>query len=279
MRKLLFFSMALLCLLCSRMALAQEQYGTVKGLVRSETGEGIPGVSVTAVDKKTNFRSGTMTDSAGVFTFNRLPSGSNYRFIFSSVGYTQQVLEGYNIRPNAVTSIVTKMNTALSDLNEVVVIGYGTRRKADVTGSIASVSAEQVRQVPVTNVSQALQGRVPGLVASASSFRPGSSSTIRIRGSRSLRANNNPLYVVDGIPMASENTIDDINPLDIESIDVLKDASATAIYGSRGANGVIQITTKKGRAGKISVEYSGTTSFDKILKPLEVFNGPEWAQL
>ncbi|MCK7560008.1 TonB-dependent receptor plug domain-containing protein [Chitinophaga sedimenti] len=130
------------------------------------------------------------------------------------------------------------MELSASALQDVVVVGYGSRRKGDVTGAVASVSEVKIREVPTTNITQALQGRIPGLVATPSSFRPGSGGTIRIRGNRSLVATNDPLVVVDGIPIAS--SINDLNPLDIESIDVLKDASATAIYGSRGANGVIR---------------------------------------
>lgn len=240
----------------------------ITGKIINEQTEPLTGATVTV---KGTGASATTNDQ-GSFTL-RVPDG-NVTLVVTYVGYRTQEYKLNN--RNNVSIILAAGN---QEMETVVVVGYGTRKRGDVTGSIASVGAEQIRQVPVTNVSQALQGRVPGLVASQSSFRPGSGSTIRIRGNRSLQANNNPLYVVDGIPLAPENTIDDINPLDIESIDVLKDASATAIYGSRGANGVIQITTKKGRSGKISVEYSGAVSMEKILVPLEVFNGPEWAQL
>lgn len=241
---------------------------TVTGTIINEKNEPLIGASITV---KGGSASATTNDK-GAFTLT-VPDGK-VTLVVTYIGYKVQ-----EINVNNQTSLAITLISDNKDLESVVVIGYGTRKRGDVTGAIASVGAEQIRQVPVTNVSQALQGRVPGLVATQSSFRPGSGSNIRIRGSRSLLANNNPLYVVDGIPLSSENSIDDINPLDIENIDVLKDASATAIYGSRGANGVIQITTKKGRAGKISVEYSGSTSFEKILVPLEVFNGPEWAQL
>ena len=141
-------------------------------------------------------------------------------------------------------------------MDEVVVVGYGSRKKGEVTGAITSISGENLRSVPTTNLTQALQGRLAGVTVTPSGFRPGTGSAIRIRGNRSLSANNDPLYVVDGFPVSY--TIDDMNPADIESVDVLKDASATAIYGVRGANGVIQITTKKGKSGKISVNYQGS---------------------
>jgi TonB-linked SusC/RagA family outer membrane protein len=241
---------------------------TVTGTISNEKGEPLTGASIAL---KEGGASATANDK-GAFTLT-VPDG-NVTLVITYIGYRTQEIKLNN---RSTLSIVLTGDS--KELENVVVIGYGTRKRSDVTGAIASVSSEQIRQVPVTNVSQALQGRIPGLVATQSSFRPGSGSTIRIRGNRSLQATNNPLYVVDGIPLAPENTIDDINPLDIETIDVLKDASATAIYGSRGANGVIQITTRKGKAGKVTVDYSGSTSLDKILVPLEVFNGPEWAQL
>jgi TonB-linked SusC/RagA family outer membrane protein len=154
-----------------------------------------------------------------------------------------------------------------------VVVGYGTRKKSDVTGAVASVSGEKLRTVQTTNLTQSLQGRIAGVTVTPSGFRPGAGSSIRLRGNRSLSASNEPLYVVDGFPVSY--TIDDMNPADIESVDVLKDASATAIYGVRGANGVIQITTKKGKAGKISVNYQGSQSIETIMRPVEVFNSAE----
>jgi TonB-dependent starch-binding outer membrane protein SusC len=206
----------------------------ITGKIINEQTEPLTGATVTVKGTGTS----ATTNEQGSFTL-RVPDG-DVTLVVTYIGYRTQE---YKLNNRNNVSIILAVGN--QEMETVVVVGYGTRKRGDVTGSIASVGAEQIRQVPVTNISQALQGRVPGLVASQSSFRPGSGSTIRIRGNRSLQANNNPLYVVDGIPLAPENTIDDINPLDIESIDVLKDASATAIYGSRGANGVIQITTKK----------------------------------
>ena len=199
-------------------------------------------------------------------------TSSNAVLVFTSVGFaTREVsLAGR-------TNLDLALTTAAGSLQDIVVVGYGTQRRKDVTGATSSVGAEKIREVPTTNVSQALQGRIAGLVSTPSSFQPGAGSQIRIRGNRSLVASNDPLVVVDGVPITA--SIDDINPLDIETIDVLKDASATAIYGSRGANGVIQITTKKGRSGKVTVEYDGKVSFDRILQPLDVFSASEYADM
>jgi len=239
----------------------------VTGKVTSDKGETLPGVSIKI--KGTNF--GTSTNVSGAYSLKVPAAHVNGVLVFTFVGFTTQ-----EVSIDGRTVIDVKLVENVRTINEVVVVGYGTQKRGNVAQAVASVDMNKVKEVPVANVSSALQGRVPGVVSVPSSFRPGSGSTIKLRGSRSLSANNDPLYVVDGVPITY--SIDDINPLDIESIDVLKDASATAIYGSRGANGVIQITTKKGKAGKISVEYSGNTSVENIVRKLDVYNGPEFAQ-
>ncbi|MEI6945857.1 TonB-dependent receptor [Paraflavisolibacter sp. H34] len=246
-----------------RSALAQGF--PVTGTVTDTSGAPLAGVTIQV--KGTQTRTVSKPDG----TFSITAPNPTSTLIISYVGFTEQQL------PLASQGqVAVEMTPTGSSLQDVVVVGYGTKRRGDVTGAIATVSSEKIKAVPVTNVTQALQGRVPGVDANMSSFRPGAGATVRIRGNRSLGATNEPLYVVDGIPQSY--SIDDINPLDIESMDVLKDASATAIYGVRGANGVIQITTKKGRAGRVAVEYSGSVSQDKILRKMKVFDGPGWAQ-
>ncbi|MEJ7827252.1 MAG: TonB-dependent receptor plug domain-containing protein, partial [Segetibacter sp.] len=161
-------------------------------------------------------------------------------------------------------------------LDEVVVVGYGQQKKRDITGAISSVSSKALSEVPVNSPAQALQGRVAGLYAVTQGYRPGSDVTIRIRGNRSFSAGNDPLYVVDGIPLTGG--LNDINPNDIESMDVLKDASATAIYGSRGANGVIIITTRRGKTGKPVVSYDAYVGVVKPIGRVEIFNAEEFAE-
>lgn len=239
----------------------------ITGRVVDEKGLPLPGVSV--VIKGTTV--GAQTDMNGKFSLTIPSDKTNAVLVVSFLGYTTQEIE-----VAGKTNFEVQLKEQAKTLNEVVVIGYGTQRRGDVSSAIASVDVTQMNKTPTTNLSTALQGQVPGLVAQPSSFKPGSGSSIRIRGNRSLRASNDPLFVVDGIPVSYG--IDDINPLDIESIDVQKDAAATAIYGSRGANGVIQVTTKKGKAGKVSVDYSGSTSIDNILRKIDVFNAPEYTQ-
>lgn len=239
----------------------------VSGTVVDKDGQSLIGVSV----KLKGSKIGVVTNASGKYSLSIPETLTSPVLVFSYLGFLVQEV------PVAVkTTVNVTLLEDIKTLQDVVVVGYGTQRRGDVSQAITSVNMEDLKSVPVTNLTQALQGRVAGLVSTPSSFRPGSSSSIRLRGSRSLTAGNDPLYVVDGIPITY--SIDDINPLDIESVDVLKDAAATAIYGSRGANGVIQITTKKGKAGKISVDYNGTTSAETIVQKLEVYNGPEFAQ-
>ncbi|MBC7872772.1 MAG: SusC/RagA family TonB-linked outer membrane protein, partial [Ferruginibacter sp.] len=236
----------------------------VTGKITDATGKPLEGATVQV--KGTAAATATKTD--GSFEINA-PSGNSI-LVISYVGFLEQEIP---LKGQAHVSIT--LNSLANSLDDVVVVGYGTRKKTDVTGVVSSISGEKLRSVPTTNLTSALQGRIPGLEVRANSYRPGSGARVIIRGNRSLNTGNEPLYVVDGIPVSY--TIDDMNPLDIESVDVLKDASATAIYGVRGANGVVQITTRKGRAGKVSVQYEGSTSFDNILKNLPVFNAPQLA--
>ena len=156
----------------------------------------------------------------------------------------------------------------------MVVVGYGTQKKSDVTGAMARLNEESLREVPVANITQALQGRAAGVEINSTSSRPGGGGQIRIRGSRSLSATNDPLIVLDGIPF--NGTINDINPSDIVSLDVLKDASATAIYGSRGSNGIILITTKRGKSGKAQLFYDGYYGVASVVDTYDVYNGKEF---
>ena len=166
----------------------------------------------------------------------------------------------------------------VTGLDEVVVVGYGTQRKEAVTGSVASIGGDALRNIPSSNFSQAIQGRLPGVELSQTSTRPGSTMQIRVRGTRSLTASNDPLVVLDGIPFVG--SISEINTNDIKSLDILKDASATAIYGSRGANGVIIITTNKGQKGqKAKITYNGRTSMDKVFAKFPMMDGPEFVAL
>lgn len=238
----------------------------VKGRVVSENNQPIQGASV-QVD---GIAAGTTTDESGGFEIN---APANGRLSISYVGYTTM-----DVRINNQSSITVTLTELNKSLGEVVVVGYGTQRKEAITGSVVSVSGERMREVPAPNISQALQGRMAGVEMAQTSTKPGATMQIRIRGTRSLSADNNPLVVLDGIPFMG--SIADINPNDVKSIEVLKDASATAIYGSRGANGVILVTTEKGSKGrKARINYNGYTGAQEIFAKYPMMNGPEFAAL
>ena len=243
-------------------AIAQN---SVKGTVSDGSGEPIIGASVRVVGTNT----GVITDINGQFNVN---AASNARLSVSYVGFvTQEVNVGG--RQN-IDIVLSEDNTTL---NDVVVIGYGTQRREAVTGSVANVNGEKLNQIAATNAAQALQGRVAGVLMTQTSSKPGAEMQIRIRGQRSLTASNDPLIVLDGIPFMGQ--LSDINPTDIKSMDILKDASATAIYGSRGANGVILITTEKGSMGlPAKVTYNGYVSFKKIFHKYPMMDGPTFSK-
>ncbi|HZL10668.1 MAG TPA: TonB-dependent receptor [Prolixibacteraceae bacterium] len=236
----------------------------VTGKVTDSSGNPLPGVSV-VLKGTTN---GTITDTNGNYSISNIPLNATLQFSFVGMKM-QQVSVGNK----------TILNVTLEDetigIEEVVAIGYGTQKKSDVTGSMIRVSEEELNSRPVANAIEAMQGKAAG-VDITSNERPGEIGKIFIRGLRSLTASNSPLYVLDGIPIMSSSGIETMNPADIESIDILKDASATAIYGSRGANGVVLVTTKKGKAGKLSFNYSGSMTIENIQDRTEMMGASEY---
>lgn len=257
--------LSLFILLCLIPIWAFAQTVTVKGIVKDGMGEPVIGASVI----ETGTTNGMITDLDGNFTI-KVPANANLTISF--VGYQTQTVD---VAGRTSLQIVLKDDTKA--LEEVVVVGYGTARKSDVTGSISNVNAKTLKEVPSQNFTQALQGRVAGVEINRTSSRPGSEQQIRIRGTRSLNASNDPLIVLDGIPFPG--SISDINPNDIKTIDILKDASSTAIYGSRGANGVILITTNKGVQGKATVSYNGYYGIVTLFSEYPMMNGPEFVKL
>lgn len=238
---------------------------SVNGKVTDESGEGLPGVSV--VVKGT--QRGTTTNQEGTYSVV-VPDGAA-TLVFSFVGYVSQ-----EVPVNKRSQIDIRLSTDTKALNEIIVVGYGTQKKRDLTGAISSISSRDIAETPSSNFLQNAQGRLAGVDIVRTNGNPGSAPTIRIRGNRSINASNNPLYVIDGIP--TDVSINDFNPNDIESMEVLKDASAVAIYGSRGANGVILITTKKGKEGKAVISYDGYYGIKKAKKNLNLMNGEQFAQ-
>ena len=260
-----FFALAL-------SVVAYAQNATVRGVVKDLSGQPIPGVNVIVAGTT----SGTITDFDGNYQLSA-PSDANLTFSF--IGYVSQT-----IAVAGQTTINVTLEEEAHDLNEVVVVGYGQMKRSDVTGSVVSVSDEAIKQSVPTSVDQVLQGRAAGVQIQANSGTPGGNSSIRIRGTNSINLTSQPIFVIDGVVIEtatsddSSNPLASINPNDIVSMDVLKDASATAIYGARAANGVIMITTKRGKTGEALISYDGYVGWQEMPKHLDVLNLNEYAE-
>lgn len=263
MKKNLFVFIAMFFCLMGSFAFGQR---AVNGKVSDGAGSGLPGVSVTV--KGTT--QGSVTDGNGNYSVN--VASANAVLVYSYIGYI-----GKEVTVGNQNQINVTLSEDVANLSEVVVVGYGTQKKSQMTGAISQVSAKQITEMPLTNLGQALQGRAAGVDVSQSGSKPGSAPRILIRGRRSFNAGNDPLYVVDGIPLSAG--YEDINPNDIQSMEVLKDATATAIYGARGANGVILVTTKRGgNKGKTTVTMDTYAGASNAYSKLELFNGAEFAE-
>jgi len=253
---------------------AQEKTSQVKGQVKNENNDPVQGVSVILRNSKTNFTLGTSSDSTGAFGFARVPAGGPYSFTLTAIGFEPQTLSGYNIKSDIVLSLMVKMKPTSSSLDQVVVVGYGTQRKKDLTGSVGSLPAKEIKDLAVPRIEQALSGRVAGVQVKLADGSPGGAPQIRIRGVGSISAGVDPLYVVDGFPT---DNIQTINPNDIESLDILKDASATAIYGSRGSNGVVIINTKRGSSGKNKINFDTYYGEQEVTRKPQFMNASQQA--
>ena len=268
-------SMLIILLFLGGLSTAFAQTGTVKGVVvDASNGSPLPGATIQV---KGTTR-GTVSDLDGKFSISVDPGTT---LVFSYVGYVPQTIV---VQPN--TTINVKLQPSASKLSELVVIGYGTVKKSDATGSVAVVSSKDFNKGDITNAQQLLVGKSAGVVVNLNSGAPTAGATIRIRGGSSLNASNKPLIIVDGVPIdnndvsGSSNVLSFLNPNDIESFTVLKDASATAIYGSRASNGVIIITTKKAQKGsKLKVTYDGNATISAPQKLLDVYSGDQMRQI
>jgi TonB-dependent starch-binding outer membrane protein SusC len=252
----------LLFLICSA-AVATAQTKTITGTVKDEKGEIVPGATVSGKGTQV----ATTTNLEGFFKIS-LPETVTSLIITHSTMQTQEValISGQN-------NVIVTLKLATTNLNEVVVIGYGTVKRKDLTGSVGSVSGKQLAAVPVANAAQALQGKIPGVTVTAQDGRPDAGMSVRVRGGSSISNSNEPLYIVDGFPVSN---INDIPASQIETIDVLKDASSAAIYGARGANGVVIVTTKSGKNGKFSISYDNYLQQNKPTKYLETLGAYDY---
>lgn len=253
-------------LLSSSILSAQGNETTITGVVKDSAGAPIGGASV----QNLSTHKGTFSDQHGNFSIG-VAKGQQLQFSF--IGFLPKTIVYADQ-----TTLEVVLAANVTKLRDIVVIGYGQQRKEAVTGSVASISGSKLREVPSANVSEALQGRLPGIAISQTSSKPGATKQIRIRGTRSLTANNDPLIVLDGIPFPG--SIGDIDMNSVKSVDVLKDASATAIYGSRGANGVILITTYKGNSNEEArISYNSYQGIKKVFSQYPMMDGPEFVAM
>ena len=260
------------CLLFSQQLLAQQERPLVKGLVQDTLGKALIGVSVRAINQSTQKSFQASTSEQGLFQFASIPSGGPYDFVFSYVGFMPDTLRNYQVVPGKQITLNVKLKEEPMGLGEVVIVGYGTSSKREITGAITSVSSEEFNTGVFSTPSQLLQGKVAGLNITRSG-NPNEKPAVVLRGPSTLRAGSQePFYVIDGVPGAS---IDLIAPDDIASIDVLKDAASTAIYGSRAANGVIMVTTKKAKSGSTRLSYSTYVAAEQISNTIDMLNGEE----
>lgn len=278
MKKTYLMKLMLSCIFLMSAVIASAQTGSVSGRVTDETNQPLPGAIVTL--KGTN--SGTNTDVNGNYNLRGVQTGSA-TIVVKFIGY--QTSEKTVAVGNSNLNIDFSLLPSSESLNEVVIVGYGTQRKADVTGSIATLTAKDFTKGQITTPEQLIAGKVAGVQITSNGGAPGSGSTIRIRGGASLNASNDPLIVIDGVPVdnngitGSPNALALINPNDIESMNILKDASATAIYGSRGSNGVIIITTKKGQTGKAQLSFSSNFSVANTGSTVDILSADEFRSL
>ncbi len=241
-----------------------QQQKSVSGKVTDSSGAPLPGVSV--VVKGTT--AGTISDADGKYTISNVQANATLQFSFVGMKTQEVSISGK-----------TTINIALIEesigIEEVVAVGYGTMKKSDLTGALSQVREETIKSLPSTNVMQALTGRSSGVQVLQNTGAPGASTSVRIRGTNSIKGSNEPLYVVDGFPVSNQSAL---NNSDIESIEILKDASATAIYGSRGANGVVLVTTKRGKSGKTKVDFESSYTQQTLRKKLDLMNANEYAR-
>ena len=264
-KSVIYASFCTIALLFAQTAMAQKAR-TITGQVLDNTGQPMIGATVVVAG---NTGVGTTTDMEGKYKIKASPDDN---LSFSFLGYVE-VTERVGNR----TNINIVLNPENVSINEVVVIGYGTQQKSDLTGAVATVDMEDLANAAAQSVDEALQGRLAGVEILTTDGEPGSAASIRIRGTRSISASNEPLIVVDGV-MDAVSSFSDIDPAEIKNVTVLKDASSTAIYGSRGANGVILVTTHEAKANKLNITFRATFQMSELPRELDMMNAAEFAQ-
>ncbi|HVG17274.1 MAG TPA: TonB-dependent receptor plug domain-containing protein, partial [Chitinophagaceae bacterium] len=267
----------LLLLGLSFRGLAQTN-ATVTGIIRTESGASIPDATIIAVNEADNASQyTTLSNNVGAFSFNQLTTGANYRFTISHVGYKEQVLRNYAVKASGNTAITVSLVAATNaSLDEVIVVGYGTQKRVNATGAVDQITSKNLENRPITNLTQGLQGLLPNLNIRMGDGKPTQSPSYNIRGTTSIGQGGSALVLIDGF----EGDPSLINPNDIESVSILKDAASAAIYGARGVFGVVLITTKKGVKGRTSVSYSSNYALKSpVTRPDFVTDGYLWSKM
>lgn len=260
----------------------------ITGSVMTEKGEFLQNVTIAVKENNGKGVFHGVTDVKGTFSLSGLKAGKSYDFLFSYIGYQDNLVKGFKVREGNGNSMLVRLKEATAMLNEAVVVGYGTQNKKDITTSISSLRADEINNFPATGVDKAMTGKLAGVQVLQPDGAPGAGISIHVRGTGTITAGSDPLYVVDGVPLSDNdangpgfkvNPLNAINVNDIESVDVLKDASAAAIYGSRGSNGVVIITTKRGRKDKISTTLNSYYGIQSVTKEIPMLNATQYAQL
>ncbi|HTE23041.1 SusC/RagA family TonB-linked outer membrane protein [Flavitalea sp.] len=256
-------------------ALGQQQQPAVKGMVQSETGEALPNLTVTVTNKSGQYSATAQTDSSGAFTFVTLTAGDSYSFSFTHVGYQKKVLGGYTFKGGDMIRLLVKLAVNDNSLDEIVVVGYGSQKKVNLTGAVTQVSGKVLSDRPMPNISRGLQGLIPNLNIVMTDGKPTRSPGYNIRGITSIGTGGEALVLIDGV--AGDPNL--LNPNDVETVTVLKDAASAAIYGARGSFGVVLITTKNPNKGKVQVNFNSSYTINqKTVNPKLVNDGYEWTK-
>ncbi|MCZ4243127.1 SusC/RagA family TonB-linked outer membrane protein [Pedobacter punctiformis] len=268
-----------ICLfLISVAAKTRAQTSEITGIVKDETGQPLLGASILLLNTKTNEKKGIMVNTEGKFIISGLSANVPYSISASYIGYTTKTIDNYVLKAGEQATLLIQLNPASASLTDVVVVGYGSQKKKDVTTSIASIKASDLENQPINNAAEAMVGKMAGVQVSQGSGTPGGALAIKVRGVGTITAGSNPLYVIDGVPISNDN-INTLNTNDIASIEVLKDASSAAIYGSRGSNGVVLITTKQGKSGKATISANSYAGWQTLGHKIDMMDAYQYAQM
>ncbi|AOM77094.1 SusC/RagA family TonB-linked outer membrane protein [Pedobacter steynii] len=270
----LFFCLLML----SVSAKSWAQTSEITGIVKDETGQPLLGASILLLNAKTNEKKGIMVNSEGKFSIKGLSANVPYSISASFIGYVTKTIDNYVLKAGEQATLLIQLNPASTSLTDVVIVGYGSQKKKDVTTSIASIKASDLENQPINNAAEAMVGKMAGVQVSQGSGSPGAPLAIKVRGVGTITAGSNPLYVIDGVPISNDN-INTLNTNDIASIEVLKDASSAAIYGSRGSNGVVLITTKQGKNGVSTINVNSYTGWQSLAHKIEMMDAYQYAQM